>query len=119
MKLRPILNAVALALVLSAAAQCQTKKLNCTHADGSRGGRVIFNEAGGTASYNGIPEQNEPSSSATFTEREVKWDREVSGLYHHYFSLDRTTGDLLITRHTQKGTEIAGGEHCELAQQKY
>ncbi len=105
-------------LALCVAACAQRKELNCKAGDGSRAGRVIFNEAEGTASFNGIPGQDEPSSPATFTEREIKWDREVAGLTHPYFSLDRTTGDLMVTHYKQKGPdEHYKLAHCELATQ--
>jgi hypothetical protein len=121
MKLRTILSVVVFALVLSAVAQCQVKKLNCRDAAANLSGHVTFDEAGGTAMFSGIQGQDRPSSPATFTEEEIKWDYDTGDNLtgHPYFALNRTTGDLVITHYTKKGPDHHSTLHCELAQQKY
>jgi hypothetical protein len=119
-KTRLQLLAFAALILTGVAAQCQAKELNCVDS-GNQKSHVIFDEAAGTAMFSAVEGQDGPSSPATFTEREIKWDYdtrdELTG--HPYFSLNRTTGELLITHYKQKGPDWHHSTHCELSQQKY
>jgi hypothetical protein len=96
----------------------QPVTLNCVKGDDQRG-RVVFDEKAGTAMFSN-DEHAGDASSATFTEREITWDKDISGFAHPYFTLNRTTGELRIVRHMKKGPDVVDGVwQCTVAKQAF
>jgi hypothetical protein len=81
----------------------QPVNLNCAKEGGYRA-RVVFDEQAGTALFTGDTGEGE-ASPATFTEREITWDADMSGLAHPYYILNRMTGELRIVHRRKNGPD--------------
>jgi hypothetical protein len=78
----------------------------------------VFDEKAGTSKFEGEGIVRD-ASPATFTEREITWDDDISGLSHPYYTLDRTTGALDIAIRMKKGPDRIYTWQCSVAKQQF
>jgi|SRR5882672_11131107 len=121
MRLRSVLSRAILAasLFVGTFASAQPVDLSCTHdRSEDQTGRVTFDPSAGTAGFtrgSGVP----PSSPAKFTDAEIAWGyQDPSGFGGHIsFTLDRTTGALIMMFDGSKGQHESW--HCAVATKKF